>query len=304
MTYRAIPAGKWRRYVDWHNLIDPFKVVAAFFYSLWLVARYEPAVVVSAGSFVSVPVVWAAWWCNIPVVIHQQDLLVGMAAKLMRPAASTLTKAFPEINWPAETIGNPVRQLLVNTHQLALDSTVPTVLIFGGGTGAEAINRLVEAKLCAVANVIHLTGQGKAGLDWSQPTAATFKQYRQRYHVFELLDVAMAEALQRADVVVCRAGLGTLSELAVLRKPTIVIPIPHSHQERNAHYFADHAALLLLDQTQLTPAQLTQAITRLLHDAAQQQALAAAIAKLNPATAAARLANCLVHYDISQSTSI
>lgn len=299
MRYVAIPAGKLRRYWDWRNLVDPFIIVTTFFYSLWLMARHNPNVVVSAGSFVSVPVVWAAWWCNIPVVIHQQDLQVGLATRIMRCAATATTKAFLEIPLPgAVTIGNPVRTLVPTTQQLKLDASVPTVLIFGGGTGAEAINQLVDIELCAKANVIHLTGQGKGGLHSTIVQAAP---HGQRYHQFELLTETMAEALQRADVVVCRAGLGTLSELAVLGKPTIVIPIPHSHQEQNAVYFAERQAILKVEQNSLTPQRLTQQIVDLLHNSTQQAALAKAFKRCNPADAAQRLAQVIERYDLSQS---
>lgn len=297
LRYVAIPAGKLRRYWDWHNLIDPFIIAAAFFYSLWLIARYAPSVVVSVGSFVSVPIVWAAWWCNIPVVIHQQDLQVGLATRLMRLAASTITKAFPEIPLPgAATIGNPVRKLLPTTQQLILDSSVPTVLIFGGGTGAEAINQLVDIELCAQANVIHLTGLGKSGIN---PNVVQAASHGQRYHQFELLTETMAEALQQADVVVCRAGLGTLSELAVLGKPTIVIPIPQSHQEQNAEYFVERQAIIKVGQNSLTPQRLTQLIVDLLHNSAQQAGLAQAFQRCNPADAAKRLAQLIERYELS-----
>ena len=295
--YLSVPAGKWRRYFSWRNLVDPVVVVVAFFYSLWLLVRYAPQVIVSAGSFVSVPVVWAAWWCNVPVVIHQQDLQVGLATRLMRLAAHQVTKAFPEIPLrDAVHIGNPVRSLTPTTQQFKLDTTVPTVLIFGGGTGAAAINRLVTPELCKQANVIHLTGKGKTGLAVTELTIVSA-----RYHQFELLTDAMAEALHVADVVVCRAGLGTLSELAVLKKPTIVIPIPQSHQEHNAKYFADHKAVVSLNQLQLTPTLFTQTILRLLADRAERQRLAEAIGQMNQVDAASQLAAMIERYDLAQS---
>jgi len=111
----------------------------------------------------------------------------------------------------------------------------------------------------------------------------------------------MAEALHVADVVVCRAGLGTLSELAVLKKPTIVIPIPQSHQEHNAKYFADHKAVVSLNQLQLTPTLFTQTILRLLADRAERQRLAEAIGQMNQVDAASQLAAMIERYDLAQS---
>ena len=76
----AISAGKWRRYFSLANLLDPFKIVLAFFQSLSLIRRYRPQAVISAGSFVSVPLVWAAACCRIPVLIHQQDVRPGLVS--------------------------------------------------------------------------------------------------------------------------------------------------------------------------------------------------------------------------------
>lgn len=283
MSYHAIAAGKWRRYWSWRNLADVGHIVVAFMQALWLVARYQPAVVVSIGSFVSVPVVWAAWWCSVPVVIHQQDVQVGLATRLMKPCATSITKAFAETNLAALCIGNPVRSLVPTTHDFKLDPAYPTVLIFGGGTGSQGINQAVTADLCEFANIIHGTGEGRSQPHWKHP----------RYHPVTFLKDTMAEALQVADVVVCRAGLGTLSELAALGKAAIIIPMPQSHQEANAALFKQHQACIVLPQTDLTPTHLAHTIQALLSDTAQRHRLQQAMQTLNPATTAQVLAKTI-----------
>ncbi len=242
MTYLTLPAGKWRRYFSLHNLVDPFIILWAFFQAWFYLLKYSPAVVVSAGGFVSVPLIWAAWWCNIPTVVHHQDRRLSLATRLMKPFASVLTKA--------SDIGNPTRLLKSITDTIQLDSAVPTVLIMGGGTGAQAINDLVSTKLCDDYNVIHVTGAGKM--------KQSIKHHR--YHQFEILTEGFAEAIHKADVVVCRAGFGTISELAALGKAAIIIPIPQSHQEDNAKWLAQHHAAVVLSQANLTPQKLTEAI--------------------------------------------
>ena len=94
MEFLSLISGKWRRYFSIHNLLDIFKVVAAWFRSFGLLAKYHPDLVISAGAFVSVPLVWAAAAKNIPVLIHQQDLRPGLANKLMAPWARVITVVF------------------------------------------------------------------------------------------------------------------------------------------------------------------------------------------------------------------
>jgi len=293
MHYLAIASGKLRRYWSWKNLVDPFIIAYAWFESLYLMAKYQPDVIVTAGSFVSVPVVWAGWMCNVKVIVHQQDLQVGLATKLMAWCASVKTKAFQDIPFQAQWIGNPVRDLIPTTSTLnPTPSTLPTLLIFGGGTGAQAINDLVSPALTEFANVIHITGSNK-------PSASSVSlQNSQRYQSFELLTENFTEALQLADLVVCRAGLGTISELAELGKPAIIIPMPQTHQELNAQFLAKHQAAVVLDQTQLTPETFMAAIKALLGDKAHCEQLAKNIHQLMKPQAAQTLAQLVVGANI------
>lgn len=281
MPYLSIPAGKLRRYSSWRNITDVANIIYAFFYSLILLVRYRPSAVITAGSFVAVPLVWAAWCVGIRTVVHQQDLQVGLATRLTQPFASVLTKAFVEIPLHnAEVVGNPVRDLTPTTQDFTLDTTVPTILVFGGGTGAQAINELVSKELCDLANVIHVTGPNKNTSHISHP----------RYHVFELLNESMKEALAKADLVIARAGLSTISELSILTKPAIIIPMPNSHQEVNAKFLDKHSAAFILQQHQITPASLVRDCEMLLHNPEQLEYFSKNISSIMPHTAAEQLA--------------
>jgi UDP-N-acetylglucosamine--N-acetylmuramyl-(pentapeptide) pyrophosphoryl-undecaprenol N-acetylglucosamine transferase len=173
--------------------------------------------------------------------------------------------------------GNPVRDLEPTTDSFHIDPTVPTVFIFGGGTGAQGMNALVTEQLADRCNVIHMTG-GRT--DTMRPI------HHRRYMARDFLTAEMTEALAKADVVVCRAGIGTISELAALGKPAIVIPMPQSHQEVNGTFLRHHQAAVVLEQAQLTPEAFTQAIMALIENTAQQQTLSAAISKLHKPEAA------------------
>lgn len=284
LPYASIPGGKLRRYMSFKNITDGAKIILGFFYSLVLLLRFRPKVVVSAGSFVSVPLVWAAWCCGIRTVVHQQDLQVGLATRLTQPFASVLTKAFADIRLHnAEVIGNPVRDLTPTTTDFAFDVLVPTILIFGGGTGAQAINEIVSEELCELANVIHVTGPRKNTSTISHP----------RYHVFEILGENMKEALAKADLVIARAGLSTISELAILGKPAIIIPMPNSHQEINAQFLDTHNAAFILHQSQITPASLVRDCEMLLQNPEQRKYFSQNISTLMPHTASETLSKII-----------
>ncbi len=276
MSYLVLPAGKFRRYFSVMNFLDLFIVAYATCKAWYLLLKIMPDVVVSAGGFVSVPLVWAAWWCNIPVVVHHQDIRMSLATRLMKPFAAVVTNA--------REIGNPVRSLAVTTNDFHLDATVPTVLIMGGGTGAQAINNLVTPALIEFCNVIHVTGPNK--------TAAIPKTTK-RYHQFELLKENFSEALHKADLVVSRAGFGSITEFAALGKASIIIPIPRSHQEDNAQWLEDHQAAMMLLQDTLTPETFAQEIQRLLLNTTKLDQLRTNIGKLLPSNAAQHLAQLI-----------
>jgi len=280
IRFQAISSGKFRRYFSFNNFIDLIKIKIAFWQSIFLLIKEKPQVIISAGGFVSVPLIWAGWVLRIPGIIHSQDIKTGLAIKLMKPFARITTKAFSDTKLNAKVIGNPVRSLQVKTNILNFQNKKPIILITGGGIGALALNKLVSKELCDIANVIHITGQEKNINNIKHPD----------YRAYEFLKQEMIEAMTIADIVVTRAGLATITELAVLGKPIIIIPIPHSHQEDNASYFANHQAAIYLKQNNLTPEKLDFEIKKLLADQHKMQMLARNIKKINKPHAAETLA--------------
>jgi len=294
IKFKPIFSGKLRRYFSWRNFIDPFFILIGFFQSLAVLSVWRPDIVISAGSFVSVPVVWAAWILRVPVLIHQQDARPGLANKLMAPFAKVVTATFEQslrhYGKKAVWTGNPVRSGLTKDDKKpplitaatatarataragqagqagregvgGLLNNLPTVLIIGGGTGATAINELVWQsldKLTEFCQVIHITGKGK---DRRQTT----DDRRQNYYSYNFLNTEqMAAAYAAADIVVSRAGMGVLTELSRLGKPAVLIPMPDSHQEDNAEIFKEKGAAIVLSQKELTPETFTENIKKLL----------------------------------------
>lgn len=301
-AFHSVSSGKFRRYFSFANVIDVFRIKLGFFQAFALLGRLHPDAVVSAGGFVAVPVVWAAWLRRIPVHVHQQDPIPGLANRLSVRFAASVSVALersvadfaPLVSGTATSkgspvwTGNPVRvEVLAGSRSAAmkafgLEVGVPTVLVLGGGTGAAGLNALVAGALSTIvtkAQVIHSTGIGKK-VDVASP----------RYHQYEIITTDMPHALAVADVVVTRAGMGTLSELAALGKPTIIVPMPASHQDANARLFAKAGAAFMLDERATDSAAFAGAILGLLADANKRTELSTAILRMNRPDAAARIA--------------
>lgn len=295
--YVWIANGKLRRYMSWQNLIDPFFIFFGFVQSLALLIIHRPHWIVVAGSFVGVPVVWAAWLLRIPVLIHQQDVTLGLATRLMAPVARYITASLPVPYrgmgmQRVRVTGNPVRedlrQIPIDQARtiLGITDTLPIIMVVGGGTGAHALNTVtVDALPFLVEHcwVVHITG----GRDIARKDHA-------RHIVIPFATDTLGAILSAADVVVTRAGMSMLSELAIFGKPALVIPMPDSHQVANAEYFVAQGAALMLDQRQLSPEAFSAAILDLLHDKPRQAAYAHAMLSIAMPDAAERIASILI----------
>lgn len=273
IEFKPIFSGKLRRYFSWRNLIDPIFILIGFFQSLLIIIKEKPNLVISAGSFASVPVVWAAWLSRVPILVHQQDARPGLANKLMAPFAdvisATFEKSLKDYGKKAVWIGNFVREELINYkisrreafQKIGLRMDKPVVLVLGGGTGATAINELIWNgldQLTKFCQIVHITGKNKIPDSQFQIP---------NYHYFEFVHTdGMAKAYTVADIVVSRCGMGVLTELSYLGKPAILIPLPDSHQEDNAAIFAEKKAAVVLNQKELTPEKLVENIKKLLAD--------------------------------------
>lgn len=295
LPFVAVRAGRLRRYLDWRHLVDPFLLALGCLDALAVVRRFRPHVACSAGGFAAVPPTLAARALGVPALVHQQDLEAGLANRLLAPLAGRVTLAFPasRVWFPRGVVtGNPVRRAILGGDaararaRFGLAPDLPTLLVTGGGTGALALNRLVAQAAPLLADccqIVHLTGRGK-GVAPSAP----------RYHPVEFVTEEMADLWAAADLVLCRAGMGTLSELAALGKAAILVPMPRSHQEANAAVFAAAGAALVRDQASLTPALLAASVRELLADQGRREDLGARAQALLPPGAADRVAAELI----------
>jgi len=241
-NFQAIKSGKLRRYFDWQNFTDLFRIKLAFWQSLKIIWQFKPDIVLTAGSFVAVPVVWAAWLMRKPVIVHQQDILVGLANRLMAPFAKRITVVFPEQvsdfdNKKTVVTGNPVRQT-----KASLEKDGRLIVITGGGLGARSMNKFlipfVPKMIEAGFRVYHLLGSKNA--DQALELDG--------YYSDKFVKTGMLDILSQADIIISRAGMSLISEAAALKKALVLIPITDTHQERNASFLAKRNAAIIIRQ--------------------------------------------------------
>ena len=290
IPFRTIAAGKLRRYVSFINLLDPMRFLIGFVQSLLLLRRERPTFCISAGGYVSVPLHFAAWLLGIPTWVHQQDVRVGLSNRLMAMIAAIVTTALQthagslpkdKTQW----LGNPVRaEIAAGDLEYAreifdLRDDLPVVLAMGGGTGSKRINDLVaEAlpQLAALTNIIHVSGADRPQ-EVLQGLSAQYDTYR----VYPFLMRELKHAYAAADIVISRGGFGSLTEIAALQKPAIVIPKP-GHQDENVEFLASAGAVVLLDQRTASGAELAGLIRELLADNERRRQLGEKMGALLP----------------------
>jgi UDP-N-acetylglucosamine--N-acetylmuramyl-(pentapeptide) pyrophosphoryl-undecaprenol N-acetylglucosamine transferase len=251
-------------------LLAPFNIAVAIWDALRIVRRLRPAVVLGMGGFAAGPGGVAAWLLRRPLVIHEQNAAAGLTNRLLARLAREVLQAFPgsfsaSIN--ARAIGNPVRAELftldVPEQRVARHKGSLRVLVLGGSQGALALNKTVPAAATLLPADLKLD-------IWHQAGAATIEQaltaYRDNHieaRVDEFLD-DMAEAYGWADMVICRSGALTVSELAAVGLGAILIPYPSSvddHQTLNAQFLVDAGAAVLMPQAGLSPQTLASELT-------------------------------------------
>ncbi|WP_267128051.1 undecaprenyldiphospho-muramoylpentapeptide beta-N-acetylglucosaminyltransferase [Thalassotalea sp. HSM 43] len=252
------------------KLTMPFKVLQSVWQSLDVINQVQPDVVLGMGGYASAPGGVAAWIKRIPLVLHEQNAVAGMTNRYLAKIASKVLSAFPNAfsrGVDAQVVGNPVRgniSMLTDEHEREINKRV---LVVGGSLGAKVLNDTVPQAISQIKlqgiDVWHQTGKGnKTDVD------ASYQGYQvdeSKIKVSEFID-DMAEAYEWADVVICRAGALTVSELAMAAKPAIFIPLPHAvddHQTKNAQYLVDAGAAYMLPQAELNATLLSRKLNML-----------------------------------------
>ncbi|MFB6435119.1 MAG: undecaprenyldiphospho-muramoylpentapeptide beta-N-acetylglucosaminyltransferase [Candidatus Malihini olakiniferum] len=216
------------------KLCAPFRIYRAVCQAKAIMKCYQPDVVLSMGGYVSGPGGLAAWLCGIPVVLHEQNGIAGLTNHWLSRIARKVLQAFPGAFPNAEVVGNPVRTdvlALPETDERLAEREGPIrVLVMGGSQGARVLNRTmphVSAQLGANVTIWHQTGKGAlAEVQQDYESAGALQ-----YNVTEFID-DIAQAYSWADVVVCRSGALTVSEIAVAGLPALFVPFQHNDRQQ------------------------------------------------------------------------
>jgi UDP-N-acetylglucosamine--N-acetylmuramyl-(pentapeptide) pyrophosphoryl-undecaprenol N-acetylglucosamine transferase len=312
--YYAIPTGKLRRQLAWRNVTDlTLRVPAGFGRAFALLGRLRPAIVVATGGFVAVPTAVAASARRLPLLVHEQVVVPGLANRFIGRLADRIAvtfaasaTAFPRAK--VVVTGNPVRpELLAGQRARAferfgLDPALPLIYITGGALGAHRVNRVVGAALpalLAVTQIVHQCGDNAYGdLAWLDSEASRLAPpLSGRYRAVALVGEELGDLYAATSLVVGRAGAGTVTELAALGLPAILVPLPGARgdeQTANARVLADAAAAVLLAETDLTPERLVREVTQLLAEPDRLRAMAGHARTLATPDAAERLVDLVL----------
>jgi UDP-N-acetylglucosamine--N-acetylmuramyl-(pentapeptide) pyrophosphoryl-undecaprenol N-acetylglucosamine transferase len=321
ILFLKCPAGKMRRYASLRNITDLFVTAWGVIAAVLILFRIYPDVVVSKGGYTSVPVTIAANILGIPVVIHESDAHPGRANLLAGKHAARIALAFDSARtyFPKKVqdkiarIGIPIRREVAHTdaegavEELGLDRSIPTILILGGSSGSVRINEtVIDAlpDLVSFANIIHQTGKDNfSGVEATSGVALSGNPHAARYHIFPYLNaLSLRRAAGAATLVISRAGATAISEIALWKKPAILIPIPEaiSHDQRtNAYAYARTGAAVVLEEANMTPHVLASEAKRISTDAALSAQMAAHGADFATPDAARVIADEILYIGLS-----
>ena len=269
---KTIAAGKMRRYFSLYNFIDIFKIPLGVLQAFYYLFVLSPDLIFSKGGYGSVPVAIAAWILRVPVFLHESDIVPGKASRLISRFALEIFISFSTtetVFFPAKkmlSVGNPVREkLLLGSKEKAkeifnLTGKKPIILILGGSQGAQAVNDKILAVLPQMIKdfeIIHQTGRGNFEQVKKESEVILDQNSRKYYHPIDLMgDDYLSHAYQAADLILSRAGSGSIFEIAAMGKPSILVPLPDSaqdHQVRNAYAYAQRGGAIVIEQANFRP---------------------------------------------------
>jgi UDP-N-acetylglucosamine--N-acetylmuramyl-(pentapeptide) pyrophosphoryl-undecaprenol N-acetylglucosamine transferase len=248
----------------------PLMLVKALLQARRIVRELKPVCAVGFGGYVTGPGGLAAALAKVPLIVHEQNAVAGTANRSLASFASRLCEAFPNTfaaSSKRRTTGNPVRvELFLETPRQALAGRRARLLILGGSLGAEPLNKLLPEALALVPAELRPEVFHQAGKQHDEITAERYRAAGVEAQVAPFIQ-DMAQAYSWADLVVCRAGALTISELAAAGLPSLLVPLPHAiddHQSRNADYLALEGAAFVMPQATTGAAEMAARLKEVL----------------------------------------
>ena len=242
----------------------PLQLLRAFWQSIQVLRRVRPHVVVGLGGYASFPGGMMGVLLGKPLVLHEQNAVAGLTNRVLAELADRVFTAFPDVLAKARFVGNPLRAAFLGQpgpqQRFAQRSGVLRLLVVGGSLGARVLNDTVPRALALIPaaqrpQVLHQSGRAQI-----EALRANYAAAGVQAELTAFIDDT-AQAFAQADLVLCRAGASTVTELAAIGAAAVFVPLPSAvdnHQTRNALFLVDRGAGWLLPQAELTPERLAQ----------------------------------------------
>lgn len=275
----------------------PLRLLKAFAQAWAVVRRVRPDVVIGLGGYISFPGGMMATLAGKPLILHEQNSVAGMANKVLAQVASRVFCAFPDALPHARWVGNPLRQAFLEqappAERFAGRSGPLKILVVGGSLGAKALNDTVPQALALIPpeqrpQVLHQSGASQIDALRASYAAAGVDA-----ELTPFIDDT-AQAYAQADLILCRAGASTVTEIAAVGAAAVYVPFPHAvddHQTTNARFMVDAGGGWLVQQNALTPEKLAHMIQNMQRSTLLETAQKAKMMEKREATAAV-LAAC------------
>ena len=241
------------------KLMLPFNLLRAFLQAWGVLRRVRPDVVLGMGGYITFPAGMMAALTGVPLVLHEQNAVAGLANRVLSRVADRILTGFPDVLPKGEWVGNPVRADIAALSEPALRCAGRTgplnLLVIGGSLGAQALNETVPAGMALLTeaelpNIVHQAGETHV-----EALKANYAAAGVTAHCVPFIE-DMAGAYGWADLVLCRAGALTIAEVAAAGVPAILVPYPHAvddHQTANARFLVNVGAAFLMPQGEMTP---------------------------------------------------
>jgi UDP-N-acetylglucosamine--N-acetylmuramyl-(pentapeptide) pyrophosphoryl-undecaprenol N-acetylglucosamine transferase len=296
--------------IDWLNvtglrgkgvlslILAPFMLLKACWQAYQIVKQRNPDVVLGLGGFASGPGGLMSWVLGKPLVIHEQNRVPGTTNRLLTRVATTILEAFPQ-SYPDEInatfTGNPIRKAMLGISAKPSQGC-QNILVIGGSLGAAILNQTVPGALKILSSEMQLNVIHQTGSTTFDEAIGNYKQVGIDADIRPFIE-DMKAVYEWADLVICRAGAMTISELAVAGLPAILVPLPHAiddHQTKNAEYLSNDDAAILIRQKDLTADSLASCLNELLSDVKKLNTMSMNAKKLAKPEATELVANaCL-----------
>ncbi len=281
IPFAQIKTGRLQRSLTKHTVPSLAKTPAGFLRSMLILKKYKPDVVVGFGGYVSVPVIMAAKVLRIPIVIHEQTLEAGAANRFVAKFADKICVSFDSSikYFPKEKVvltGNPIRDAINHPKKkFPLESKDPVIYITGGSQGSHFINHMISENLAKLLDkyiLVHQTGDSHEFKDYDKLSILKegLNNGKDRYIISKFYSpFEVGAIMKRADLVISRAGVNTISELIILEKPSYLIPLPISQKDeqlKNAEFLKKLGLGEIGNQKSLTPEIFLREVTGMIEN--------------------------------------